>query len=285
MLRPTLLFVALIACLASCGGKPVATSSTRVATVAGETVTLSDLHSYLRYASRYYASTTGTTSGWDCTTSGTSACHQMKQQVLRRLIELAVVTAYADHHGIRLDQRDEAAVVASLDQLGRGGTTAAPVYQTRTLLKQEVLVRKVEDAVVGRRVRRGPSVHLVLYLVPNVGLGSRRAALDLATFGTSSLVPGTARRVEWIATFRLSQRMRLAALTARPGDFIGPYRRNGYYLVARLLDTGDHPYGKPARTAMETRLFKEWLAQQLRREHPVCFGPNNSRQACPAGTD
>jgi len=245
-----------------------------------------EVTSYLEYTTRYYASsstTAGRASPLHCRSAPANwECSVVKRQVVARLIEEHLVLNYAHDHHLSLTSADRARVRDALRDpaLLRSGKRS---LVTQILLR-ELTVQKVEDAVAPESAKRGFAFHVVKFAIPIPGARGARAAyaqaLDLATQGTP-FPDGTVMRKEWEAPFRLPRQVREALDYAEPKQYVGPFRRNGTYLVVQLLSRGVHPYGAPARVELEARYFKAWLASRLAALHPRCFGDTGRQEPCP----
>lgn len=262
------------------------------ALVGGTPISWSDYQKYLDYSMRFYAWARGANGSLQCDRQRqTSSCTTLQRKVLARLIEERVVLSYASSHRLALSRADRRRIDIELDTL-LGGSLNPPIAAMRVdrsflrdLLAREMLVRRVEDSVVGSRANAGPSFHVRKFIVPRAtGVSdaqSFKSALDLATDGTP--VPAGAHvRDEWVATSRLDARERKAVTSAQPGQFTGPFTGPRSYVVIQLLATGQHRYGQPAREALRARYFAEWLRFATRRAAPSCFDRQGANVRCPA---
>lgn len=282
--------------LAGCGKSHLATHPP-AAEVVGASIQWRDVAQYVDYALAFYAHTGPAKTNAvqpPCTIgSSNGVCVRLQSQVLRRLLEEAVVRAYARMHRIALSTSERARVGSELHALAAAaGPTSALLARRRLdlaflrkLLWNELLVQKVEDIATLRRASAGPSYHLLTVSIPiDPLLGKKSAyksALDLATFGEP--IPATGNmRVDWKAAFRLPPRISSALLAAKKGDYVGPFRRRDRYLVVEMLGKGIHRYGRPARTALQTLYFRQWLTAQIASAHPRCFTPHGAQVSCPS---
>lgn len=284
----------LVTVLSGCGSRPNAGNA---AVVANDTITQASLSAYVRYALSFYAWAYGSDiggAGRQCGPASRDAhCSRVRSQALLRLMEERIVLHYASAHNIRLSPAEKATARQHADALLAQDTTASQLLSEHrinrafivTLLQHEALVTKVERAVVGPRARRGKALHLRRFLVPfllNVPKHKvYQGAVDLATEGRP-IPEGTSVRTEWVARFRLATRLKRALIGVVAGQFVGPFPTGSGYLVVQLLGRGVHRLGRPARTALETRLFRAWLARQMAASRPHCFDPNGHEQPCPS---
>lgn len=263
--------------------------------MAGRPITAADVHAYVRYADLYYGSAYGTGSTGDCAQRhAPAACRAVLDEALSRLIQERVVAAYATAHHIVLTRSDEHRINVQLAGLRLTDPTTARLLQThalavtflRKLLRTEALVSKVEDRVTSGAADMGYSFHVREFSFPAGGAGGSpaayRQAVHLATDGKPVPLDAT-ESSRWIAAFRLSQPEVQSLRAASDGNFVGPFQRSGTVLVLQRLGAGMHRYGRPARAELRTRLFKQWLAEQIRRESPVCYGSSGKTVHCPAG--
>jgi hypothetical protein len=293
--RPGLGLLLVFACLlAACG-----TSRPRVigvATIGGEAVSRVDYQNYVRYAVSFYRSEFSTSARNPSCNPRSSACRRLQRQVLRRLLEEAVVLRYARDHHITLTAADRAVVKRQLSALEVPGSPTATLLQRKVvshlflekLVETQVLVQKVEKAVLAGKGANGPSFHLRIIAIPRgVGVAdpvARQEALNLATDGQP--VPADAHvRVEWIAAFRLAAHIRAAVSLAQPGDYTGPFHHRRAYLVVQLLGHGIHAYGKPARDRLQTEMFRNWIDNAVLKTHPTCQNQAGRTTPCPGPND
>lgn len=287
-----LLVIALLA--SGCGSSKPRVNA--VATVDGIAISRSDYQRYVSYAVSFYHSEAGTGPGSRTCNAHSARCHLLQQQVLRRLLEETVVLKYARSHQISLSPAERRQVAGELTTVATPGTPAATLLQQkvispqflRRLLENQVLVQKVEKHVLAGRGRRGPSYHIRIFAIPRgAGVNDaavRRQALDLATDG-QPVPPSASERVEWVASFRLSQHIRAAVDLAQPGEYTGPFRRKRAYLVVQLLGRGIHAYGRPAREALQVKTFRAWIDLTLRKSHPACQNQRGRAMPCPGPND
>lgn len=285
------LLIACVLILAGCGSpKGVSKAS---AIVEGETISPAALQRNVAYAWAFYAASKGTvpSAGAPSCRASSGRCHAIERQVLRRMLEERIVLHYARRRGIRLSPADRQHVLHALGKVTTSGTPTADLLSSgrislaflRSVLETEILVRKVERVIAGKRALRGDSYELRrVYIFIPAAQSSRayRDAIDVAT--TGSLSPGAVTRTGWTASFRLSRSIRKSLAQAETGQYVGPFRRRRSYLVVQLLAHGIHPYGRPARQAAETRYFQLWIARQLRLNPPQCFSPSGGVISCPA---
>ena len=145
----------------------------------------------------------------------------------------------------------------------------------RTVLQTQLLVKRVDATVVGKRAFSGPSYKLRKYVFGLDQLSYKRA-LDLATTGTATTSVPTPP-VHWVAAFRLTRHVRDLLAVASAGVFVGPVQQGSAYFVYELLGHGAHAYGLPARQQMEARAFRSWLAKRLEHSRPMCLqGPTKT---------
>jgi len=151
----------------------------------------------------------------------------------------------------------------------------------RSVLTRQALIQDVERAVTPARLLRGPSVHLLAYVIP-AGTDRRAYAQALALATNGKPVPPSAReKYEWVAAFHVPSWMDSAVAGASPGQYLGPFRRHDQLLVYRVLGHGTHRYSAPARAVVEVRYFSRWLKRELAREIPSCYGPSGNSRPCP----
>jgi hypothetical protein len=257
-----------------------------VAVVNNQPISQAEYRQYVLYASRFYAA-----SGQGHCPGTQSACALLQHQVLRRLMEQAVVRQYAAGHNISVSPSERRQVAAQLASIALPGTPTGTLLDRgevsrsflRSLLTDEVLVQAVERAVVPARIDRGRSYRLRIVTIP-ISAGGRqaayRAALELATNGGSA-PSGSEDRTEWVAAFRLSAAVQRLIEHAEIGQYLGPFDRPGGYRVFQLLGQKRGRYGRPARQRLETAYFRHWLGAQLSAAHPVCYS-GGREVACPS---
>ncbi|MGH2444083.1 MAG: hypothetical protein ACRDFX_13085 [Chloroflexota bacterium] len=284
-----LLLAALVAAgvLSACG------SSRQVvmpaAEIGGNPISRGAVREYAAYATSYYASTYGSQPA-PCGPK-TVSCTATERQALARLLEEGVVRRYAAAHGLHLGAADRARVDRELTQLQQPGGTAADLLARhavtvaflRSILQTEAMVRKVENLVAGNRALMGFQYRLTEVVFPAQRGQAARAskrALDLATNG-GAIPADTYVRTEWIAPFRLQADLRTEVAAANPGKWVGPLKRRTGYLVAHVLNRGPHRYGRPARIAMRTSIFREWVKREVQKARPKCYGVSGSGTVCP----
>ena len=274
----------LTASCGSTGGKPRANL---VASVGGQDITVQELQSYAHYANAFYAAAyPGSAIHAACKQLQPSAspCGPLREQVLARLLQESVVLQYARERHITLTAADHSRVTAETEALTNPASYTADLYATaptrrflRHVLERQALILKVEQLVVGVRARSGFAYHLQKFVFP-AGDQGRARALRLAQ--SHHLASGQASvETVWQAAFRLAAAVSLAASTAKPGDFLGPFPRSHGFLVVRLLAAGVHQYGRAAQVERLTQVFRSWLLTQFKRHHPACFSPRD-RTGC-----
>lgn len=278
--------------LAACGSHHAATSM--VASVGNSRISVADLQKNVSYAARFFSSKGVTATGaFVCGASSTRHdCTALRRQVLIRMIEERVVLQYAGGHHIVLDSSDQSRLAWAVANLGSsstsGSTSLSRLHLSQgfltNLLGRQMLVQKVEKAVVPVSVISGTVLHLRKFIIPAVGsAGSKRAhgaALVLATDGAPIPI-GTSVRTEWEAPFRLPAPYRTSLAAAHPGDFIGPFSRPDGYEVIEFLGKAWRRYGGPARIPLEQAYFRSWLLREIRLARPVCFSRSGSQVTCP----
>ncbi len=286
---------ALIVCmvLAGCGKSgappPVRTAGT-VAMVGSTTISQRAVQQYVNYALHFYSwvdasqPRDGATS---CSTrSSTAACVTLRRQVLHRLLEEQVVAKYAAHNGIELSKSDIARVERELKQLRAPQAGTAKLFTNegispafmRTVLQNQLLVKRVEAAVVGKAALTGPSFRLRKYVF-GADRQSYRSAVDLATGGVND-IPGHTSITHWVAAYRLPPHVRSLVDVASKGDYVGPTLEGTSYVVYQILGRGNHRYGLPARQQIMARTFKAWLGQALAKLQPKCVLGNGQTAPC-----
>jgi hypothetical protein len=284
----SLLFV--LPLLAACGHRAAHTIPTPTGATAanGRAIPSSTIDRYVRYAAQFFSAAYPGSIGATrhCTAASTSAaCRLLRDQVIARLLQQSAVVEYAHAHHIALSAADRAAVTTEMQTLTDPTSETADLYRggsaqrafVHQILLTQAVVLKVEQEVVGARASAGDAYHLDKYLIPT-GSHAQRQALDLATDGKP--IPADAiLHTEWEATFHLHGALKSALAVAEPGDFVGPFKQSGGYLVVHVLDHRTHTYGRPARVAFMTALFRAWLRNQFRRDHFTC-APAIDRHAC-----
>lgn len=287
MLR--LLFLGLLGCavLVGCGAstssRPARAPGT-VAVVGTTAISQSQIQEYMNYALRFYSWVDISSSGdrpTACTVRAeTTACGTLRKQVVRRVLEERVVTEYAAHHGVRLSASDARRIEREMKRLQSPHSGTQRLFSTervsphfmRGVLQNQLLVRLVEAAVVGKAALVGPSFRLRKYVF---GIDSRsyKSAIDFATGGVIDAASHRAP-IHWVATYRLPVHVRSLAGVASDGDFVGPTLVGPAYVVYQVLGHGIHRYGLPAREETEARIFRAWLDKRMSRIAPKCFqGP------------
>lgn len=261
------------------------------AVVGGRPVSNQEFQQYFAYSLHFYGWLYGPDSvqPFGCRVARTSAsCARLREQVLARLIEERVVLAYAQRRHIALQPQDQLIIARELHTLTAASPSPSQLHVTssflRAMLTRELLIRRVEDAVAPPRDKAGPSLHLRKFLLPFSGPNHHslyRRAVDLATSGRDAPA-GAETREEWVAAFRLDGDLKAALLAARAGQFVGPVSRHSGYLVVEVLGRGDHAYGRPARTVLETASFHTWLRRQLHGASLRCYDSRGLPTSCPA---
>lgn len=255
------------------------------------TISQRSIRQYVDYALRFYSwvDTTQVGNGaTSCSARSTSrACVTLRAQVLRRLLEERIVSEYAAQHGIRLSHSDSGRVARELKRLESPGSSTAKLFTTerispafmRSVLRNQLLVKHVEAAVVGKSALSGPSFHLQKYVF-GTDRPSYRSAIDLATGGANG-VPGQASSTHWVAAYRLSAHVRSLIRVAANGDYVGPTREGSSYVVYKILARGNHRYGLPARQQILAQSFRLWLQKRLAKVQPRCLLGNGQTAQCP----
>jgi hypothetical protein len=142
----------------------------------------------------------------------------------------------------------------------------------RSILRNQLLVKHVEAAVVGKDALAGLSFRMRKYVF-GIDRQSYKSAIDFATGGVSD-ASGQTPPVHWVAAYRLPTQVRSQADVAGKGDYVGPTLEGASYVVYQVLGHGVHRYGLPAREQVEARSFRVWLAKRISQIHPTCFqGP------------
>lgn len=292
-MRRIVVFVSLSLAVAGCGTRA---SIAPAANIGGDAVSQASVQRYVSYAAGFYASGSHAPTGTkapDCA-ARSHACDQLHQEALYRLLQQQIVLRYARRHHIALSKSDRLLVAQQLTSLRMPGTTTAALVQRkfispsflRSLLTTEILVQKVEAHVVGARADRGYEYHLrTFYLVTPHPAGRKRIyrqAIALATNG-KPIPNGAFSKTAWLARFRLTRSVRQQVTLASPGQFVGPFRTPGAYLVIQVLARGDHRFARAARDARATRLFREWLRREMKSAHTRCFNARGSSIPCPSG--
>lgn len=282
------LMPALAVLLAGCGS-----SSRQVtppaAVVGGREISPAALNAAVRYAGRFYAAAypgTVPSSAGDCWPSKrSSACLALRRQVLARLIQEQVVVRYARTHGISLSAADRrqatnqmrALLAPSSDTAGLYGRGPRARGYLLGVLERQLLVTRVENAVVPPGTARGLAYHLRKTLVLS-GPHARQQALALATDGSPIPTDAVVTTV-WQAPFRIGPVVLAALRGAQPGAFLGPFRRKHGYLVVEFLGSGMRTYSGATSAEVRTSNFQRWLRVQTAAARPRC--PTKvDRQAC-----
>jgi len=279
--------------VAGCGASHSGTPP--VAIVAGRPISWSDYQQYLDYSLRFYASayhSPGRSSTRSCQPfDNRPPCSTLGRQLLASLIHERVVLSYASRHHIRLSSGDTRRIDSELAAMEGGTGNHLPIAGMHlrrsflwNLLARELLVERVERAVVAGRASAGPSFHVRKYILPRLpdhgAVPVFKEALDLATDGRP-IPAGTGVRDEWVAAFRLTGREQEALSAAQAGQFAGPFPGPRAYLVMQLLGAGRHTYGLPARRVLEAKYFHAWLQTAVRQADPSCFSGSGKRVVCP----
>jgi hypothetical protein len=244
----------------------------------------------MNYALRFYSWLDATQSGdgaTSCTTRSVSiACATLRQQVSRRLIEERVVANYAARHGIQLSGSDARRVARELKRLQSPHSGTARLFTTervspafmRTVLQNQLLVKRVEAAVVAKAALSGPSFRLRKYVF-GADRTSYQSAIDLATGGAAGL-SGRPPPTHWVAAYRLLPRIRSLVAVAGAGDYVGPTLEGPSYVVYQVLGRGNHRYGLPARQDIEARFFRTWLVRRMAKVQPKCAQGGGQTVSC-----
>jgi hypothetical protein len=279
----------LVLVLAACGGAHTATTNV-VAEVAGRPITRPELDTYTRYAATFESVVYPESTEATCARRATrAACARFRAGVLARLIEERIVLDYAHRHHIRLTPGERSEASRQVQSLMAPSAPTARLFHLGVsrafvshIVDRQLLIQKVEGRIVGARAKHGFEYKIRKIGIPNSGSDSadNQAVMRIAT--TGKIPPGAAEKTEWMAPFRMTPGVRRAVAAARPGDYVGPFTRQGYVLVIQLLESGDHPYAAPARAALTSRLFATWLSHALKRAHPRCRGSSGALAPCPA---
>jgi hypothetical protein len=273
----------LVGCGSSRSTQPARTPGT-VAVVGNAAISQRQIQAYVSYASRFYSWVDTAASG-DGTTmcsvhSTTPACATLRKQVLRRLLEEQIVAEYASQHRIRLSATDSSRVDREMKRLQSPHSGTQRLFSTervspnfmRGILRNQLLVKRVEAAVVGKTALAGPSFQTRKYVF-GIDHQSYQSAIDLATGGVNDAAGHTAP-IHWVAAYRLPVHVRSLAGAAGNGDYVGPSLQGPSYVVYQILGHGVHKYGLPAREETEARIFRAWLANRRSQIRPKCFqGP------------
>ncbi|GAC1405739.1 MAG: hypothetical protein NVSMB52_19490 [Chloroflexota bacterium] len=267
--------------------------ATPAASVAGKSISWSEVQAYVDYAVNFYRrdSKTKTIRMSPCTAKSTTpVCIRLHRQVLRRLLEERVILVFAHKHGIVLSTPELRRISRELRSLTAEAHFADKSLKQHQLaflhrvLVNEALVQKVEDQAVGQESRAGQAFHLLTISIPIdpvVGkLKAYREAVDLATDG-QPIPPEAGMRVDWKAAFRLPVRMYTALVAAKSGQYIGPFLQGDRYVDIQYLGKGIHRLGGPARAVLKTKNFRQWLYAQLVSGRPGCFRVNGTAIGCP----
>jgi hypothetical protein len=255
-----------------------------VAEVGNATISKAQIQAYIQYALQFYSwvDTSGSGNGTTgCSVSSpTPACGTLRRQVLRRLLEERIVAEYAAQRGIRLSPSDSKRVEVEMTRLQSPHSGTQRLFSTervspqfmRSILRNQILVKHVEAAVVGRNAFAGPSFRVRKYIF-GIDRQSYKSAINFATGGVST-ASGQTPPVHWVAAYRLPTQVRSQADVAGRGDYVGPTLEGGSYVVYQILGHGVHRYGLPARQQIEARSFRLWLAERMSQIQPKCFqGP------------
>jgi len=289
-LKPTLAALSGILLLFGCGSS--GSRPNHIAAIDGGHITNAEVQQNMEYVLHFSAWVDPgsiTTHAGMCTGKKVSAgCLRLRRQVISRLVEQHIIQAYARQHKITLGTSDQARVDQQVARLAASDAETSSLFNghlisprfMREVLSSELLVQKVEAHLFARQSRAGIAYHVRKYLIPK-GSRAYRQATDLATDGKP--VPASAvLREEWVAPFRLTGQLKQDVQAASAGEFIGPMTQSHAYLVVELLGKGHHRYGHPARAALETRYFRDWLAAQVRKKGPQCYDSQTNPTPCPA---
>lgn len=274
MKRSLVVLAALAVVLPACGsGRP---SPPAVAVVNDQPIPRSEYRQYVLYAGRFFAA-----AGQGRCPGNGAGCGALERQVLRRLLEQRVVEQYAGAHHIALSASERRQIDAQVAIVTATGTPAGKLLSghevsrafIHSILTDELLVQKVEHAVVPTDLDRGRSYRLRIVTV-SIGLGGEkpafRAALDLATSGGAAPA-GATDRTEWVAAFRLGTSVQTILSQAQVGQYVGPFQHGDSFRDFQLLGRKWGRYGRPARQRLETAYFRGWLNRQLSAAHPACY--------------
>jgi hypothetical protein len=281
--------------LAGCGAthstKPANTAAT-AAPVANTAIPPQQIQEYMDYALQFYSWVDTTTPGNGTTTcsvrSTSPSCVTLRKQVVRRLMEERIVTEFAAQHSIRLSSADRSRVDREMKRLQSphsgtrrlfGANRVSPHFM-RGVLQTQLLVRRVEAAVVGKAALVGPSFRLRKFVFGGDQRGYK-SATDLATGGINGAA-GPSPPIHWVAAYRLPAQLRSLAGLARKGDYVGPSPQGGSYVVYQILGHGVHRYGLPAREETEARSFRAWLATRMSQTQPKCLQGGAKSVPCSA---
>ncbi len=253
-------------------------------------VSQAEVQAYMRYALGFYSwvDPSGPSKALtSCSSSNQiTECRTLRKQVISRLLEENIVAQYAKQHRIRLSKRDlrkvdgEFKSVTSTSSGGRKlgaatNTTSAFMHQ---LLRNQLLVTRVESAVVPKSLLAGPSFKLRKFTFDAGDAGHKRA-LDLATGGDAG-TQTHAPPVHWVASHRLDAQVRRDAALASNGDFIGPFSLAGKNVVYEVLARGRHTYGKPAREQVQADYFRRWMSKKVAEAESKCEKQHSVELAC-----
>ncbi len=272
--------------------------SNLIARLGSQTISRDTYRQNLNYAIRFYQSAYGSQGGLDAVhcVRPSSPCAQIRDQLLRRLLEEDAVIEYADRHRIHLSSVDQTEINAQMASIDQAGSVIAQMIARkqisrpflRSLLETEFLIHRVETRVIPVKVEEGFAYHVRTITIPFApggrGLNAYRRAVTLATDGRP--IPRRALvRTVWIIPPHLAANVRKLVAVAQPGQYVGPFKRHRAYLVVQLLGSGLRRYSRTTLLTVETSYFHRWIDRMLTAERPICFSPSGKTVACPGPID
>jgi hypothetical protein len=266
------------------------------AVVGGQAISRSDVRRYAEYTQRFFAWAHHDALVGALTCPGASAspaCATFYSQVLARLIEESVVMRYAIRHHLSLSQADASRIDDEMIRFEGDRSSNASFFSAvhadrgfvRAVLGRQLLIEKVEAAIVPLSATVGPTLHLREIVLPysNKNQGSQRLSQAAGLLrGNHDKLNGERTKVRWEAVFRLDADVRSALARVRPGQWAGPFARRDSVIVFQLIARQFRRYGRPARVAIETQFFRDWLDRRLTHLVVHCLNPSGFRVACPA---
>jgi hypothetical protein len=187
-----------------------------------------------------------------------------------------MVAAYAARHSVHLTSSDTHQIDADLRELQASDSPTSGLFKQhrvspsfmRSVLRAQLLVNRVEDAITPKARLRGPSYRMRKFVFARDS-ASYREAVDLATSGVAAvhLHPPP---IHWVAAQRLDRKVRSQAVLAGTGDYIGPFIVSGRYVVYEVLGHANHAFGKPARQLIEAQVFRSWLRSHTGTQLAEC---------------
>lgn len=282
--------------LAACSGRNAGESTSRtVASVGNQSISRPTYEAFVQYTIRFYQrfGANGQAVPSRCAPSSHLVlCHQIRAQVLARMLQEQVVLNYADEHHIILTSSDWKVLKDEANNLKApsGGNVPMPSAMgvgepvLLQVLARQMLVQRVENAVAPDWAKKGPSVHVVRFFLPFTAESKRlvyQQAVHVAVEGRSNSSVAWVR-TQWMAVFRLPAEVRRDLQFALPGLFIGPFRMGSTYIVMKVVGRAKRLFAKPARSILEARYFAGWLQNRLRASRISCFGPAGQQAICPA---